>query len=131
SENQIRSVTQDAETISRSLYDGSNTRRVHFQRTSNGAEQTSYLGQYVTVRDAEHVTLHVFAGAVRIASKRERGNAGDSVSPLWFHPDHLGSTQYASDDEQRLVTHAEYFPSGELWIDERSSEFRDAPTFLF
>jgi RHS repeat-associated protein len=131
SENQIRSVTQDAETISKSLYDGSNTRRAHFQRTTNGAEQTSYLGQYVTVRDGEYVTLHVFAGDMRIASKREPSDGGESVSPLWFHPDHLGSTQYVSDEEQRLVTHAEYFPSGELWIDERSSDSRDAPVFLF
>jgi RHS repeat-associated protein len=130
SENQIRSVTQDAETVSKALYDGSNTRRVHLQRTGNGQEQTTYLGQYVTVRDGDYVTLHVFAGDVRIASKRERGDSG-AVSPLWFHPDHLGSTQYATDDAQRLVTHAEYFPSGELWIDERSSDYRDAPVFSF
>jgi RHS repeat-associated protein len=130
SDNQIRSVTQDAETVSKSLYDGSNTRRVHLQRTSNGQEQTTYLGPYVTVRDGESVTIHCFAGDLRIASKRDRGDNGD-VSPLWFHPDHLGSTQYVSDQEQRLVTHAEYFPSGELWIDERSAEQRDAPVFLF
>ena len=34
----------------------------------------------------------------------------------FYHPDHLGSTQYVTDVDGELYEHVQYFPSGEPWI---------------
>src|SRR5258708_17646056 len=41
-----------------------------------------------------------------------------SATVLYFHDDHLGSTNFLTDSNQELVGHEEYFPTGELWVDE-------------
>jgi len=36
----------------------------------------------------------------------------------FFHPDHLGSTSYVTDEEGDIHEHVEYFPFGETWYQE-------------
>ena len=36
----------------------------------------------------------------------------------FFHPDHLGSTNYVTDRSGEIYQHLEYFPSGESWVEE-------------
>jgi RHS repeat-associated protein len=50
---------------------------------------------------------------------------------LYYHPDHLGSTQYVTDADQALSQHAEYLPSGELWADQTDSRFQNRQPYLF
>jgi RHS repeat-associated protein len=36
----------------------------------------------------------------------------------FFHPDHLGSTSYVTDDKGAVYEHLQYFPFGETWVQE-------------
>jgi hypothetical protein len=36
----------------------------------------------------------------------------------YFHPDHLGSTSYVTDDKGAVYEHLQYFPFGETWVQE-------------
>ncbi len=38
----------------------------------------------------------------------------------FFHGDHLGSTHFVTDADGELYQHLEYFPFGEIWVDERA-----------
>ncbi|KYF90927.1 hypothetical protein BE20_32740 [Sorangium cellulosum] len=50
---------------------------------------------------------------------------------LYYHPDHLGSTQYVTDQDQQLSQHVEYLPTGELWTDQTDSRFQNRQPYLF
>ncbi|WP_437283736.1 RHS repeat-associated core domain-containing protein [Sorangium sp. So ce375] len=50
---------------------------------------------------------------------------------LYYHPDHLGSTQYVTDQDQALSQHVEYLPSGELWADQTDSRYQNRQPYLF
>ncbi|MGK3963948.1 RHS repeat-associated core domain-containing protein [Sorangium sp. So ce118] len=50
---------------------------------------------------------------------------------LYYHPDHLGSTSFASNNEQTLTQRDEYFPSGELWIDASDSRYELRRAYVF
>jgi RHS repeat-associated protein len=51
-----------------------------------------------------------------------QGNAFGGELPgeflYFFHPDHLGSTSYVTDDKGALYEHLQYFPFGETWVQE-------------
>jgi hypothetical protein len=38
----------------------------------------------------------------------------------YYHPDHLGSTSWVTDQNGRVHEHVEYFPYGAVWRDPRS-----------
>ncbi len=42
----------------------------------------------------------------------------------FYHPDHLGSTQYVTDSDGQVYEHNEYFPFGETWVEEASNTER-------
>ncbi|HSG38421.1 MAG TPA: RHS repeat-associated core domain-containing protein, partial [Thermoanaerobaculia bacterium] len=42
----------------------------------------------------------------------------------FYQGDHLGSAQLITDDQGTVYQHLEYFPSGEIWVDERSESQR-------
>jgi RHS repeat-associated protein len=50
------------------------------------------------------------------------GRGGDFL--YFYHPDHLGSTAYVTDESGALYQHLQYFPFGETWIDQRSETQR-------
>ncbi|MGK4002230.1 RHS repeat-associated core domain-containing protein [Sorangium sp. So ce1036] len=50
---------------------------------------------------------------------------------IYYHPDHLGSTSFASNNEQALTQRDEYFPSGELWIDASDSRYELRRAYVF
>jgi RHS repeat-associated protein len=88
--------------------------------------KTVYANEYLTVTNGAFATKHVFAGDVRVASKRvEPGRP-----PFWFgvpkeddqvfyHFDHNGNVNFATDAKGNLNEHREYFPFGETWIAEQ------------
>jgi RHS repeat-associated protein len=52
-------------------------------------------------------------------------NQGPEEKDLYFyHPDHLGSTNYVTDADGELYQHLEYFPFGETWVEEASNTQR-------
>ncbi|WP_437759581.1 RHS repeat domain-containing protein [Sorangium sp. So ce1389] len=69
-------------------------------------------------------------GERRIASKMDPDWFRDPPT-LYYHPDHLGSTSFASNNEQTLTQRDEYFPTGELWIDASDSRYELRRAYVF
>ncbi|WP_437608249.1 RHS repeat-associated core domain-containing protein [Sorangium sp. So ce834] len=95
-----------------------------------GEEETAYVDQHLVVRNGVTATKHIFAGETRIASKID-ADWFQEPPVLYYHPDHLGSTQYVTDQDQQLSQHVEYLPSGELWTDQTDSRFQNRQPYLF
>jgi len=103
------------------------------ERTHSFADgnETTYVNQNLSVRNQMFYTQHIYAGATRIASKV---NADSLTNPdtVWYHPDHLQSTQYVSTADQTLVQHIEYFGSGETWDEQSTDAFQPfRPEYAF
>ena len=128
-EDRIREVRRNTQLLSKALYDGEGTRRVHLHHVSH-QEETAYLGQHLTLRDGKYITKHIYAGETHIASKRDP-DWFQQPPTLYFHTDQLGSASFVSNDQQELVQHAEYFPTGELWQDESDSRYEHYRRYLF
>ncbi|WP_437812092.1 SpvB/TcaC N-terminal domain-containing protein [Sorangium sp. So ce1078] len=128
-DNRLVSVRENGQELSRALYDGAGERRVHLHRVA-GEEETAYVDQHLVVRNGVTATKHLFAGETRIASKID-ADWFQEPPVLYYHPDHLGSTQYVTDQDQQLSQHAEYLPSGELWTDQTDSRFQNRQPYLF
>jgi len=97
-----------------------------------------YINQFYTQRPGATGTKHIYAGLARIASKLVRqdtpnsnpnGNTPFEKDIYFFHPDHLGSSNYVTDLNGKLYEHLEYFPFGEGWIEENTNQQRTP--FLF
>ncbi|WP_437646447.1 SpvB/TcaC N-terminal domain-containing protein [Sorangium sp. So ce362] len=123
------SVRENNQEMSRALYDGAGERRVHLHRVA-GEEETAYVDQHLVVRNGVVATKHLFAGETRLASKID-ADWFQKPPVLYYHPDHLGSTQYVTDQDQQLSQHVEYLPSGELWTDQTDSQFQNRQPYLF
>ncbi|MGK3988335.1 RHS repeat-associated core domain-containing protein [Sorangium sp. So ce136] len=128
-DNRLVSVSENRQALSRALYDGSGERRVHLHGVA-GEEETAYVDQHLVVRNGVVATKHLFAGETRIASKID-ADWFQEPPVLYYHPDHLGSTQYVTDQDQQLSQHVEYLPSGELWADQTDSRFQNRQPYLF
>ncbi len=48
---------------------------------------------------------------------------------FFYHPDHLGSTSYVTDADGNIAQHIEYIPYGEVFVEERNSQF--STNYLF
>ncbi|HKY35097.1 MAG TPA: SpvB/TcaC N-terminal domain-containing protein [Polyangiaceae bacterium] len=111
-EDRVHEIKEQGQRLTRALYDGEGKRAVHVGY--HGQEETAYLGENLTIRNGVYPSKHIYAGNDLVASK---------LDPEWFphpptlyyHSDHLGSAQFASNDEQELTQHDEFFPTGELW----------------
>ena len=89
-----------------------------------------YVNQFFTDRPGSNGTKHVYAGKTRIASKLMRqdapnsnphGNTPFEKDLYFYHPDHLGSSNFVTDLNGKLYEHLEYFPFGESWVEENSN----------
>jgi RHS repeat-associated protein len=127
-EDRIKQVNDGSTELNEVLYDGAGQRAV--KKTSAG-EESAYFGANFTLRDGEFRTKHIFAGDTRIASKLTSDDEDDNSSVLYFHEDHLGSTNFLTDETQKLVAHEEYFPTGELWVDEADDASHLRQPYLF
>ncbi|WP_437286880.1 hypothetical protein [Sorangium sp. So ce406] len=92
----VRSV----DAASRALYDGAGERRVHRHGVVAGEEETAYVDQHLVVRNGVVATKHIFAGETRLASKID-ADWFQRPPVSYYHPDHLGSTQYVTDQGRR------------------------------
>ena len=66
-------------------------------------------------------------------TETEKDSTMDSEEPenlvFFYHPDHLGSTSYVTDADGNIAQHIEYIPYGEVFVEERNSQF--STNFLF
>jgi len=132
-ENRIQSVADNGSTKTYK-YDDQGNRLI--KRGPQG--ETVYVNQFFTDRPRANGTKHVYAGTTRIASKLMRqdtpnsnpnGNTPFEKDLYFYHPDHLGSSNYVTDLNGKLYEHLEYFPFGEGWIEENTNQQRTP--FLF
>ncbi len=86
--------------------------------------ETAYVNQYFTIRNRTVGTKHVYVGTTRLASKMMKPDGIFEADQYYFHPDHLGSSNYVTDASGALFEHLEYFPFGETWVEESSNTQR-------
>lgn len=102
--------------------------------------ETVYVNQFFVIRGGAVGTKHVFAGSARMVTKLAKqenptiksnnaGSGGKDKGPrerdmYFYHPDHLGSSSYVTDEGGRVFQHLEYFPFGETWVEEKSNTQR-------
>jgi RHS repeat-associated protein len=142
-EDRIRSMTLNGVQLQAALYDGSGTREVNLQVPQGmppdpleppdptAFYETASFGANLTLRNAAFLTRHVYLGDLRLASKMETEDIGPYPTTVYFPGDHLGSTHFLTNDVQDLVAHQEYFPTGELWVDEVDSRYATRMPYLF
>jgi len=85
--------------------------------------ETQYISANYIVRNKTVVSTHIFAGNQRIAStvgiKDSCGNVTEQ-NTLYYHPDHLGSSSYVTNQSGEFYEMIEYLPYGETLYDEQT-----------
>jgi RHS repeat-associated protein len=74
-------------------------------------------------------TKHIFVGQTRIVSKIHHSTVSNESQRIGYmenntftyHADHLGSTNWVTDNDGRGYEHFQYTPYGEPWVDESFS----------
>jgi len=131
-----REIVWDEENRIQSVADNGSTKTYKYDDQGNRAikrgpqGETVYVNQFYTDRPGSNATKHVYAGTSRIASKLMRqgapgsnpqGNTPFEKDLYFYHPDHLGSSNYITDLNGKLYEHLVYFPFGEGWIEENTN----------
>jgi len=134
-----RTIVWDEENRIQSLFDNGHEKTYKYddagQRIIKRGPQgeTVYVNQYFTIRNKEIGTKHVFAGSTRLVSKlmkqdkpgaNPQGKTPVEKDLFFFHPDHLGSSNYITDTQGQIFEHLEYFPYGETWVEESTNTQR-------
>jgi RHS repeat-associated protein len=130
-ENRISTITDNGHT-SYYVYDAGGERSL--KRTAQG--ETFYVNAYFVIREGEVASKHFFAGSQRIATKMTKQESqtvhgkGGKDKPVniiyekeqyFYHPDHLGSSSFVTDEKGKVYEHLEYFPYSEAFAHEHSN----------
>ncbi|HET9495728.1 MAG TPA: SpvB/TcaC N-terminal domain-containing protein [Chloroflexia bacterium] len=119
-ENRIQSIADNGHQLTYK-YNHGGTRVI--KRGPQG--ETVYVNPYFVVRNGQIGTKHVYMGKTRVVSKlMKRDMQTEEGDRYFFHPDHLGSSNYVTDATGHLYEHLEYFPFGETWVEEASNTQR-------
>lgn len=114
------------------IYDGSGDRALYVNMDNN--EETAYVGRDLTIRDdgtgRRRMIKHIFVGDTRIATKLNP-DWFDRAPITYYHPDHLGSANFVSNDNRELVERNEFYPSGESWRRESDAGYTYLPKNWF
>jgi len=87
--------------------------------------ETVYVNPFFTVRNKAIGTKNVYVGNTRLVSKLARqSDQTEERDRYFYHPDHLGSSNYVTDASGQVYEHLEYFPFGETWVQESSNTQR-------
>jgi RHS repeat-associated protein len=84
--------------------------------------ESFFVNPWITVRNAT-MWKHVWAGQDRLATKDAQDDTFEQKI-YYLHKDLQGSTNIATDRTGKVFQHHEYFPTGQVWIDEASTVFR-------
>jgi RHS repeat-associated protein len=87
-----------------------------------GGPETIFLNRWVTIR-AQKIYKHVWAGDDRLLVQMDSDGYYESKQ-LFGHEDLVGSTNIVTDVQGRGFQRHEYFPSGEIWIDDHKEQIR-------
>jgi RHS repeat-associated protein len=70
---------------------------------------------------------HIHIGDTRLLTKTVKPETTLENHVFYFHPDHLGSSGYVTDEHSNLTEHLEYFASGETWVNEHPAQPTPVP----
>ncbi len=136
-ENRIRSITDNG-VVHNYVYDAGGERvlKSRGDRTQTAAAEggignyTIYVNPYYVVSYA-NTSKHFFIGSHRMVTKlvskntysqdgqRNRNKQRENAQ-YYYHPDHLGSSNYITNTAGEVFQHLEYFAFGETFIEEKS-----------
>jgi len=125
----IRRIEWDASDRMRVVTDGPSTTTYQYDDTGQRtiergpAGETAFINPWVTVRNRNEIFKHVWAGDDRIATQRDDGGS-EELKRYFLHKDLQGSTNMVTDYRGDTFQHHEYFPTGQVWVDESSTVFR-------
>lgn len=95
------------------VYDGDGGRVQKSEHTAQNAERTTqYIGSLYEVNSDGKITKHIFAGSNRVCSRSVSLRGASDEAILYYHSDHLGSSNVISDSAGRLAQYCEYTPYG-------------------
>ena len=96
------------------------------------------MNPYYVVKNWLTQTKHVMVGDTRVATTMATlttaGKPSTAGAPTFFyyHPDHLQSTAFVTNQTGKLLQHDEYFASGEVWFQEAlNADSRNTQPYLF
>ena len=118
-ENRVASIADNGQTT-RFLYDAGGTRT----NKAGPHGETTYVNRWFSLRNGAVASKHVFADDVRVSTKVSPDPVPQSEKVYFYQTNHLGSTGFVTDELGKVFQHLEYFPSGEVWVDERSETQR-------
>ncbi|MDO9384544.1 MAG: RHS repeat-associated core domain-containing protein [Hyphomicrobiaceae bacterium] len=135
---QKRRITWDEENRIQTITDGPTSEYKYDEDTNRVIKrrpggETFYVNQFY-VDAAGRNSKHVFAGTTRISTKLEmpsNGGGGFEKFQYFYHPDHLGSTSYVTDQLGQVDQHYETFPFGESWIEEATGQADKVTPYRF
>jgi RHS repeat-associated protein len=99
-------------------YDYRGSRAIETKETG----RTWFVNQWTTVKDGT-LWKNIWAGDERLGTKFSETGTYEHKS-YWFQKDLQGSTNVVSDETGSMFQHREYFPDGQIWVDESSTIFR-------
>jgi RHS repeat-associated protein len=104
-------------------YDDSGALRI--ERGKQG--ETVFVNHWYSVRSGNQVTKHIWADDDRLVTQLVGNLSPGAIVDhrnYFLHKDLQGSTNVVTDDAALVFQHYEYFPSGEPWIVEQSTQYR-------
>jgi RHS repeat-associated protein len=125
----IRRIEWDASDRMRVVTDGPSSTTYQYDDTGQRtiergpAGETAFINPWVTVRNRNEIFKHIWAGDDRIATQRDDGGH-EELKRYFLHKDLQGSTNMVTDYRGDTFQHHEYFPTGQVWVDESSTVFR-------
>ena len=87
-----------------------------------GGPETIFLNAWVTIV-SQKIYKNINDGLDKIATKMD-ADASFETKSLYLHNDLVGSTNIVTDNQGRGFQRHEYFPSGEIWINDHKEEIR-------
>ncbi|MEA2355665.1 MAG: hypothetical protein QOD61_1794, partial [Solirubrobacteraceae bacterium] len=126
---QRRTVTWDAADRMRSVADqGSTTTYTSdaagaLALTRGPSGETAFVNPWYTVRNSTERTKQIWAGNDRLATQRVSDSSSENMR-YFLHKDLQGSTNMVTDNSGLTFQHLEWFPAGEPWIVEQSTDGR-------
>jgi RHS repeat-associated protein len=122
-----------------------NTREMNYSYDSSGIRvrkegeygETIFASAFFDVtNEASNQSKHIFVDGIRLASVTDSYTESDGTTPpvapgrlFYFLQDHLGSSSLLVAEGGEIQEHLEYFPDGEVWIDQNYASINNGYRF--
>ena len=125
----IRKIQWDANDRMTRVTDGPSSTDYRYDDSGNRAiergpaGETAFVNPWITTRNRNELYKQIWVDNDRIATQRDDGPY-EELKRYFLHKDLQGSTNIVTEATGKVFQHHEYFPNGDVWIDEKSTQFR-------